>query len=141
MQEIETDVTLVGATMRFAETRPERFVAELTAAPGFSPTPHVHRTHEELFYVLEGEFAFLLGDDVMHLTEGAFVAVPPGTVHDFRNIGTRDGRLLGICTPGGLDDYFRSVAAHVAEATLTMSVLDELRMRYDTDPVRLVWSV
>jgi quercetin dioxygenase-like cupin family protein len=30
-------------------------VAEFTAEPGFrGPQPHIHRVHEELFYVLEG---------------------------------------------------------------------------------------
>jgi quercetin dioxygenase-like cupin family protein len=35
---------------------------EATSSPGYEPPRHIHRSHDELFYVLEGEFIFLVGE-------------------------------------------------------------------------------
>jgi mannose-6-phosphate isomerase-like protein (cupin superfamily) len=130
---------LLGGEMIFRVTGDCHSVAELVAEPGFAPTPHIHRLHEELFYVLEGTFDFLVGDETMRLGPGSFVEVPPGTVHDFCNVGPGVARLLGITTPGGLDSYFEEVQGLVMGGTLTAESLAELRVKYDTDEVQLIW--
>ena len=130
---------LWGATMTFRATSEDHFVGELRAEPGFAPTPHIHHVHEELFYVLEGEFDFLVGDEITRLRAGEFLAVPPGVVHDFFNPGAEPARLLGIATPGGLHRYFEEVESHVANGTFDLGVLEHLRKKYDTEPVHLIW--
>jgi mannose-6-phosphate isomerase-like protein (cupin superfamily) len=50
------------------------------------------RTHEELLYVLEGQFDFLVGEEAMRVREGSLVYVPPGLIHDFRNAGSTQAR-------------------------------------------------
>jgi mannose-6-phosphate isomerase-like protein (cupin superfamily) len=60
---------------------------------------HLHRRHEEAFYVLEGELQFKLGDEEIHARPGSTILVPPGTPHCFRNIGTGDVRWLVITGP------------------------------------------
>lgn len=131
-------VALPGATMvwKALSGRPsgDYVVGEFTAAPGFAgPRPHVHRTIEELFYVLEGEFDFLVGERTVRLGAGAFVAVPPGVAHDFRNPTDRPARWLGIACPGGLDRYFAEVGVLVASGRFSEAALRELRLKYDTD--------
>jgi mannose-6-phosphate isomerase-like protein (cupin superfamily) len=133
-------VPLPGATMVFKagsdRTTGDYVVGEFTAEPGFGgPKPHVHRTHEELFYVLDGEFEFYVGDHVERLGPGSFVNVPPGTIHDFRNAGTLPARFLGIVAPRGFDRYFQEVRALAAAGTLTDEALRELRVKYDTHEV------
>ena len=61
-------IALPGVTAVFkavGDRRPGDFVVlELTADPGFAgPRPHLHRRHEELFYVLEGQFDFFVDGD------------------------------------------------------------------------------
>jgi mannose-6-phosphate isomerase-like protein (cupin superfamily) len=133
-----TVVPLPGATMvwKAHSGRPggDSVVGEFTATPGFAgPRPHVHRRHEELFYVLEGSFDFFVGDHALRLGPGAFVNVPPGVVHDFRNPTDGPARWLGIATPGGLDRYFAEVQALAVAGRLTPEALRELRLKYDTD--------
>jgi mannose-6-phosphate isomerase-like protein (cupin superfamily) len=139
--QIETPkvLQLWGATITFRATGADHNVAELVAQPGFAPTPHIHRVHQELFYVLEGVFDFLVGDETTRLGAGGFVAVPPGVVHDFYNPGPEPARLLGIATPGGLDRYFEEVAAHIEKGTFSVEVLNHLRTKYDAEDVHLVW--
>ncbi len=36
---------------------------EATANPGAGPPPHVHHREDEAFYVLEGEYQFLVGGE------------------------------------------------------------------------------
>jgi mannose-6-phosphate isomerase-like protein (cupin superfamily) len=131
-------IPLPGATMVFkagsGRDSGDYAVGEFTADPGFAgPKPHVHRTHEELFYVLEGEFDFYVGDHVERLGPGSFVNVPPGTIHDFRNAGTVPARWLGIVAPSGLDQYFEEVKALAEAGGLTDENLRALRVKYDTD--------
>jgi mannose-6-phosphate isomerase-like protein (cupin superfamily) len=133
-----TVVPLPGATMVWkahsGRAAGDYVVGEFTAQPGFAgPRPHVHRAHEELFYVLEGEFDFLVGARTVRLGPGAFVRVPPGVAHDFRNPTDRPARWLGIACPGGLDRYFEEVGALVAAGRFTPEALRELRLKYDTD--------
>ena len=142
-QVVRTDehkvVQLLGGKMIFRATGDDHCVGELVAEPGFAPTPHIHRVHQELFYVLEGTFDFLVGDETMRLGPGSFVAVPPGIVHDFCNVGPGIARLLGIATPGGLDRYFEEVQTQIEQGTFSADSLAELRRKYDTDEVNLVW--
>src|SRR5918997_4425559 len=49
-------------------------------------SPHVHREHSDLFYVLDGEFTVLLGPDRTEtpIGPGTFALAPPLVVHGFR---------------------------------------------------------
>lgn len=131
-------VAVPGASMVFklrsGQTAGDYIVAEFTAAPGFAgPRPHAHRQHEEQFYLLEGELEFFIDDRVVRLGPGAFLNVPAGVVHDFRNVGTTPARCLAIASPGGLDRYFLEVQALAQSGQLTEEALRDLRLRYDTD--------
>jgi uncharacterized cupin superfamily protein len=62
-------------------------VGHLVIEPGkLSYPPHCHSAEEELFVVLEGDGALLLGDDEQAVRPGSVVARPPGTgvAHAFR---------------------------------------------------------
>lgn len=131
-------IPLPGATMVFkalsGRAAGDYIVGEFTAETGFTgPRPHVHHKHEELFYVLDGEFDFFLGNRSVRLGPGSFIRVPPGVVHDFRNPGALPARWLGIASPGGLDRYFEEAMALVAAGKLSEATLRELRLRYDTE--------
>ena len=130
-------VTLPGVTAVFKAVdnrRPGDFVMlELTVEPGFvGPRPHLHRTHEELFYVLEGEFDFFVGGEIRRLGPGSFANVPPGVMHDFRTRApSRPGG--GQVPPAGFDGYFDDILALVAAGRLSDEELRRLRLQYDTE--------
>lgn len=42
---------------------------------------HIHETSDELFYVIEGEFALETEEGLLELKAGEFVIVPKGTLH------------------------------------------------------------
>jgi len=73
------------------------------------PPPHAHEQEDELLYVIDGTFEFILGDpDVWHpATAGTVAYVPAGTRHTSR--ATSDGHLLSIYTPAGGECFFRDI--------------------------------
>jgi mannose-6-phosphate isomerase-like protein (cupin superfamily) len=73
---------------------------EATTQPGAEPPPHVHHREDEAFYVLEGEYQFLVGGETLS-AEGSLLYVPKGTLHANRSVGEGVGRMLLTQTPGG----------------------------------------
>jgi quercetin dioxygenase-like cupin family protein len=63
--------------------------------------PHVHRSHADGFYVLDGELALRLGPDgeLCRATAGTLVLVPPGVIHSFANESSGEVRYLNLHAP------------------------------------------
>lgn len=115
---------------------------EIMIEPGSAgPHPHVHRTFEHHFYVLEGEFAFLVGDQqYVRLGSGSLIHVPLGIVHDFRNSGSVRARCLHVSSPSGHYRYFEEMGALVSEGKFSEAALTKLRLKYDTDEIDVSWG-
>lgn len=75
-------------------------VFELRTAPGAGSAPHLQHHEDEAFFVLEGTYSALIGEERVELGPGSYVFVPRGTVHALRNIGTSPARMLIMVTPG-----------------------------------------
>lgn len=73
-------------------------------------SPHIHRTHSDLFFVLGGELTFFVGPEAEErvLPAGTLAFAPPLLVHGFRNAGDGELRYLNFHAPsGGFADYLR----------------------------------
>jgi mannose-6-phosphate isomerase-like protein (cupin superfamily) len=79
---------------------------EVTTQSGAGSPPHVQHREDESFYVLEGEFEFLLHGHTLVAGASSLHYVPKGTLHAHRNVGEEVGRLLVTQTPGGLYERF-----------------------------------
>jgi mannose-6-phosphate isomerase-like protein (cupin superfamily) len=88
------------------------FFAEHPVPPGYGVPLHVHAMEDELFYVLEGEITLLTAEGAVSAGPGAFVHLPHGVAHGFRNAGAQPARMLVVTTPGGgLEGLFRGLDA------------------------------
>lgn len=67
---------------------------------------HFHHHLDEMFYVLDGEMRFLVGEEETVAGPGTFVYIPHGTVHAWRPVGTGPVRQLVVVIPGGFEGYF-----------------------------------
>jgi quercetin dioxygenase-like cupin family protein len=103
-----TDAMTLKATAE--QTRGSIGFLEATSSPGYGPPRHIHRSHDELFYVLEGEFLFLVGERQFNAPPGSFVFIPRGTVHAVKVVGTEPGKVLIAYIPGGLEHSFEEFA-------------------------------
>lgn len=87
-------------------------IAHITCPPGAGAPPHRH-AHGEAFYVLSGRVAVRCEEAMPVLDAGDFVAVPPGVVHAFKNVGEGEAVLINVGTPAGHELFFRDVDALV----------------------------
>lgn len=74
---------------------------------GFNLGRHLHRKHSEIFYILDGEIDFLLGERPLTATAGSVVYVPEGTAHAAKS--SKGGRMLMFYTPGGFDEMLTEI--------------------------------
>lgn len=75
-------------------------------------SPHIHRTHCDLFYVLAGELTFLVGPEREEriLSAGTLAFAPPLLVHGFRNGSDRELRYFNFHAPGArFAEFLRGV--------------------------------
>ena len=94
--------------------------------------PHRHDTASELFYILNGVFDLLVGDQVITAETGDLVVVPPGCPHAFAAHADASADALIIATPGiERFDYFRHIVRRRA-ASEPPEVLTDLQDRFDT---------
>jgi mannose-6-phosphate isomerase-like protein (cupin superfamily) len=91
-----------------SETAGGIFVMEHTHLLPGGPALHLHLNQEEWFYVIEGEVAFQVGDQRLHLGAGESVLAPRRVPHTFSSVGATPGRLLiAFCPAGKMEEYFR----------------------------------
>jgi quercetin dioxygenase-like cupin family protein len=81
-------------------------IFRIEIAPQSGPPAHIHRGEDEFFYVLNGQFQFKLGDQLVDAPAGSFIFLPRDHVHTFQNIGAEAGLLLVGVTPAGLEHLF-----------------------------------
>jgi len=74
------------------------------------PRHHIHRDHEEAFYVLEGELIVRVGTRTITAPAGSFAVVPRGVIHQPSNPGAQPTRFLLIFSPAGMDHFFEEAA-------------------------------
>ncbi len=90
--------------------------------PHSGPPPHIHHTQDEAFYVLEGQYEFLCGEETITAGPGSFMHIPRGTVHTLQNVGEGPARALVLLTPPGpLERLFKEVGEQVTDSTTPMA--------------------
>lgn len=98
-----------GALMNFkalgAETDGQFWAVEGLADKNMAVPLHVHSVEDEVWYVLDGEIEFIVGDEHRIGTAGTFLYIPRGTPHTFM-VRSETARWFGFGTPAGLDQWF-----------------------------------
>jgi mannose-6-phosphate isomerase-like protein (cupin superfamily) len=79
---------------------------EVAVDPGGRELSHVQHREDECFYVLEGEFEFVIEGARIEAGIGSLIYVPRGNLHAFQNMGEMTGRMLVSQTPGGAYEGF-----------------------------------
>ena len=88
------------------QTRGSIGMLEGTSPPGVGPPRHIHRSSDEVFYVLSGQFLFLAGELLTEASPGSLIFIPRGTVHAVKALGSEPGRVLAAFVPGGPERSF-----------------------------------
>jgi quercetin dioxygenase-like cupin family protein len=83
---------------------------------GSGPPPHRH-DFDESFTILEGELELTVRGQPYVAPTGATVTIPSNAPHAFRNVSGKAVRMLCLCAPAGLDEFFMSIGMQVASRT------------------------
>lgn len=68
----------------------------LSLNKGYQCSLHYHKVKDEMFLVTKGHVRLELGDEVIHLRDGNFIRIPPGTKHRFT--GIEDSLIMEVST-------------------------------------------
>ena len=75
------------------------------------PPPHIHHAEDEMFYVLEGEVDFQIGETSVRAAAGSFLLAPRDVAHSFKMVEDQPARILVMFSPAGIEKLFVEVTA------------------------------
>jgi quercetin dioxygenase-like cupin family protein len=113
-------------------------IVEVTLAPHTpGPPEHVHREHDETFYVISGRPSFTSGKDAFTARAGELIVAGAGTPHTFANPGDETAVLYCTVTPNRYIDYFRELDRLLKGSDgLDPKVVAGIMARYATEVVQ-----
>ena len=121
-------------------------VVRTTVAPGGGPPPHRHSREDEMFYVADGTFEFILNETKFTTGPGGCAFLPRGSAHTFKNVGDTYGTLIVFTTPSGFAEFVADAGTPAvdrsAAPTVTPAALVNLAQMAETYGIELlpVWQ-
>ncbi len=112
-------------------------ILEFTIPPGLGVDAHIHNTHEEIFYIIEGKLDLRAGEQTMRgAGPGTLMFIPPGVAHWFTNPANTPAKLLFIVSPSGFERYFEELVAILDKPGQPDTVaIAELRSKFNTTEI------
>jgi mannose-6-phosphate isomerase-like protein (cupin superfamily) len=95
----QTLVDIPEATVKVLVDRPELTLTYMRSRTEGGPGRHLHREHADGFIVLEGEYAFELGDTRNTRGAGSALVIPREVVHRYEHETTEQGAFLNLHAP------------------------------------------
>ncbi len=89
-------------------------VVRSTLTAGSASPLHLHRKEDEMFVLLSGHGIFWVGDERHEVGAGGAVFLPRDVPHAYR-FTSEEVDLLTICTPSGMESFFRGAGRPVTE--------------------------
>lgn len=75
------------------------------------PPLHVHLYQDEIFFIVQGEYHFQVGEDNHNLKAGDTIFLPRTVPHTFAQL-TDLGKMFFLFQPSGkMEDFFRSISS------------------------------
>ena len=95
------------------------------------PPPHLHREHQEAFFVVDGTLTFQVGEETIEAEAGTFLLIPPGGVHAFFNRTGATARCVNAYVPGGIEGFFIEAGEVFADGPPDPAEVARLSAKYD----------
>ncbi len=89
---------------------------EFSDPAGHAPPQHTHQNEEELWFVLDGEVTFFVGDQRHDLVAGQVAYGPRGVPHSYLVRSGEGARLAVAFSPASIEEFFKASGTPVAEA-------------------------
>jgi mannose-6-phosphate isomerase-like protein (cupin superfamily) len=129
------------STVSFKVTSTESnglFVLENIFREKGGPPRHLHHEQDEWFYVVEGRFAFEVGQEKFLLGPGDSLLAPQKVPHVWASVGDSGGRILVSFSPAGqMEAFFNEVTADNAMPPQNPSLWARYGMELLGPPLRI----
>lgn len=89
-------------------------VVRSTLGEGSASPLHLHRKEDEMFVLLSGHGLFWVGEERHEVGEGGAIFLPRDVPHAYR-FTSPEVDLLTICTPSGMEHFFRGAGRRVSD--------------------------
>lgn len=90
---------------------------QTSLSPGRGTPLHVHLGQDEIFYVLDGEYAFQVGQDRYRLKTGDSIFLPRHVPHAWTQVSPRGHMLVTMQPAGKLEEFFVAMASLKTDPT------------------------
>jgi len=114
-------------------------IVEAVATRTTEPPLHIHRREDEMWYVLDGQMTFQVGDQTFVAPAGAFAFAPKGVAHAF-TVDVEPTRVLVFATPAGFERFAMELGVpaegdEMPEGLVrpTPEIIEPVRARYDIE--------
>ena len=111
---------------------------EVFCLEGNGPASWVRPLHthpwDEVFFVVEGEAEFKLGDQTVSLGAGGFVNVPGNTPHDFR-LASQSVKMIIFTTEAETSGFFADLSREITSMPPDRAALAAIMERHGVKPV------
>ncbi len=85
-------------------------IIEHRVPQGDSPPLHLHRTEDEIFHILEGQFLVKVQDQEQRAGPGDILLAPKGIPHTYRAESPEGGRFLTMTVHGDFERFVRAMS-------------------------------
>jgi quercetin dioxygenase-like cupin family protein len=79
--------------------------------PKGGPPLHVHPFQDEIFYIMEGEYLFHVGEEKIQIKAGETIFLPRTVPHAFVQLSEKGKMLLTFQPAGKMESFFQTVAS------------------------------
>ena len=90
---------------------------QTSLSQGMGTPLHVHHFQDEVFYVLEGQYFFRVGEDEFELSGGDSIFLPKKIPHAWTQLSEKGKMIVTFQPAGKMEDFFITVAALEYEPT------------------------
>lgn len=78
---------------------------------------HIHHFQDEVFYVVEGEYYFQVGEEKFNLIAGDYIFMPKKIPHAWTQVSAKGKMEVTFQPAGKMEDFFLTIAALKSEPT------------------------
>jgi len=110
--------SLVSIRVSTSEGQDGMSIVEHWMPYGSSPPLHIHRTEDEIFHILEGEYRLKLQDKELRAGPGEVLIAPKGMPHTYRVESAKGGRCLTITARGDFERFVLALGRPAERAEL-----------------------
>jgi quercetin dioxygenase-like cupin family protein len=90
---------------------------QTSLSPGKGTPLHIHPFQDEIFYVLEGEYYFQVGEQKHSLRKGDSIFLPRQVPHSWIQVSERGKMTVTLQPAGKLEEFFVAMAARQTAPT------------------------